>query len=861
MTTSKQNHEKSPHYVDIKEITDKLNCQLLPQGIEAKVSLKKSRLQVVFESEEIPEEELVVLLKDTITNLVLTRVESVKVYAKQKDSDFIVWSDKFETSSFILNQKASSLTEDFISDFRKDKTLLSKNEKAREGNIEEIQEIIQSKCLDEFEIKSKVSLRNSYLQIALKADQLPEKEEISSKIYREIEKIGIYNAKRLKIYGKQTGKDLKSWDYEIDLSNDYISKKEESYQIQKSSRSTSTNLNTNIPSWEYNKTITEESGFIYSLATSSSGKILVIGEKDNTVRVRNLRTDSTLHTSKVNVECIYSVAVSLDSQKFASSGSESTINVRCLKQGYTIRNLGTSSYGHSGYIHSLAFSPDSKLLASGSADRTVKIWDLETGEVVHTLTGHSGCIWSLAISQNGKYLVSGSGDHTIKIWNLTTGNLIRTLSGHSDSVSTISISSDSQIVASGSFDKTIRIWNLEDTTSLEDSLLWESSKRQSHVGSVSINTDGKTLACMYGNKVIELWDLKTGEIQQTIEGHSVDSWSAGLTAESWSSGLLMALGGVLGVIPTTVHFADKNTLISATHGKIRVWERNEVSPKKTVKYYEDLIYDRKDLASILVSSKLIYEELIYKFALFLFNSIRNEDLVEIINARYNGQSICLIITNKQIIGVCSNTTSTIITEFTHKLKKIQGLSLAKNGLLWNCRDTEYRVYCDIKDLSNKLESIVPFSELDLIPEDKHEKQYQQSQAVQGCGCLIILVGFVAWGFSSCVGSVFKSQPSIQSPETPPPIPSQVQSSPSVRPSQTVAPSPQKVSPSSSKNSESTKSRIFLGRSGTGYELWADKRCVYVKGITTSDLARLNTNIWDFKKEVKSQTGYKCVMFE
>ena len=70
-------------------------------------------------------------------------------------------------------------------------------------------------------------------------------------------------------------------------------------------------------------------------------------------------------------------------------------------------------------------------------------------------------------------------------------------------------------------------------------------------------------------------------------------------------------------------------------------------------------------------------------------------------------------------------------------------------------------------------------------------------------------------------------------------------------------SPPVISPSL----PSTTSRTFLGRSQAGYKLWADKSCVYVKGITEGDLAHLNTDVWGFKKEVKSQTGYKCVLFE
>jgi len=67
--------------------------------------------------------------------------------------------------------------------------------------------------------------------------------------------------------------------------------------------------------------------------------------------------------------------------------------------------------------------------------------------------------------------------------------------------------------------------------------------------------------------------------------------------------------------------------------------------------------------------------------------------------------------------------------------------------------------------------------------------------------------------------------------------------------------------STSTSSTSTENRIFLGESQTGYELWADENCVYVKGITEADLARLNTDVWGFKEAVEAETGYKCVLFE
>jgi len=78
-----------------------------------------------------------------------------------------------------------------------------------------------------------------------------------------------------------------------------------------------------------------------------------------------------------------------------------------------------------------------------------------------------------------------------------------------------------------------------------------------------------------------------------------------------------------------------------------------------------------------------------------------------------------------------------------------------------------------------------------------------------------------------------------------------------KPAATAISSSTSVSPPAT----STASRTFLGRSQTGYELWTDKNCVYVKGITEADLARLNTNVWGFKDAVKKETGSTCVLFE
>ena len=101
--------------------------------------------------------------------------------------------------------------------------------------------------------------------------------------------------------------------------------------------------------------------------------------------------------------------------------------------------------GHSGWVSSIAFSPDGTQLASGSDDRTIKLWDAATGSLQRTLEGHSSPVNSVAFSPDGTQLASGSDDRTIKLWDAATGSLQRTLESHSGPVGSIAFSPDGRI--------------------------------------------------------------------------------------------------------------------------------------------------------------------------------------------------------------------------------------------------------------------------------------------------------------------------------------------------------------------------------------------------------------------------------
>ncbi|TRU90123.1 MAG: protein kinase [Microcystis novacekii Mn_MB_F_20050700_S1D] len=117
--------------------------------------------------------------------------------------------------------------------------------------------------------------------------------------------------------------------------------------------------------------------------------------------------------------------------------------------------------GHSDSVRSVVYSPDGRYLASGSVDKTIKIWEVATGKQLRTLTGHSDSVRSVVYSPDGRYLASGSWDDTIKIWEVATGKQLRTLTGHSDSVRSVVYSPDGRYLDSGSYyDNTIKIWRV-----------------------------------------------------------------------------------------------------------------------------------------------------------------------------------------------------------------------------------------------------------------------------------------------------------------------------------------------------------------------------------------------------------------
>ncbi|MEJ6482603.1 WD40 repeat domain-containing protein, partial [Nostoc punctiforme UO1] len=175
-------------------------------------------------------------------------------------------------------------------------------------------------------------------------------------------------------------------------------------------------------------------------------------------------------------------------------------------------NLLRTLTGHNDSVKAVAIAADGKTAVSGSDDKTLKLWNLETGKEISTLTGHNSEVRAVAIAADGKTAVSGSFDNTLKLWNLETGKEISTLTGHNNWVYAVAIAADGKTAVSGSDDNTLKLWNLE--TGKEISTL---TGHNSEVRAVAIAPDGKTAVSGSADKTLKLWDLETGKEIEEIK--------------------------------------------------------------------------------------------------------------------------------------------------------------------------------------------------------------------------------------------------------------------------------------------------------------------------------------------------------
>ena len=214
-----------------------------------------------------------------------------------------------------------------------------------------------------------------------------------------------------------------------------------------------------------------------------------------------------------HVAAVHTVVYSPNSKILMSASHDKTVKLWNVEDGKHILSLGD----HNNLIDVVAYSPDGKTLASGSPDKTVKLWDAADGKVIHTMEDHIERIIAIAYSPDGKTLASGSADHTIKLWNVADGSLIASLESHSDGVNAVAFSPNGKTLASASDDTTIKLWDTADGKLIHT---MEGNIERIRAVAYSYSPNGKTLASGSADHTIKLWNVADGSLIASLEGHS-----------------------------------------------------------------------------------------------------------------------------------------------------------------------------------------------------------------------------------------------------------------------------------------------------------------------------------------------------
>ena len=255
-------------------------------------------------------------------------------------------------------------------------------------------------------------------------------------------------------------------------------------------------------------------GVVESITFKDSGTLLS-GSNQGTLIAWDVNT-GVEKWYQHQAESIWAVAVSSRKPFIVAHGGDNNYRIRTrhASQGAWRGEIA----GHTGAVLSLTFKPGEYLLASGSDDKTIRIWHLADANNlrhVRTLKGHASRVWAVAWSPNGQTLASAGDDGTVRLWNPKNGKSLAVLRGHQGPVTSVVWSPDGRTFASGSSDETVRIWSRETKRTLR-----ALKGHANSVASVAFAPNGNILASGDCCGQIRLWNPKNGNHIALLTGHS-----------------------------------------------------------------------------------------------------------------------------------------------------------------------------------------------------------------------------------------------------------------------------------------------------------------------------------------------------
>ena len=294
---------------------------------------------------------------------------------------------------------------------------------------------------------------------------------------------------------------------------------------------------------------------------------------------------------------VTSVAISPDSRFLLSGSYDKTARIWDFATGRTLATLK----GHSGHVSAVAFSPDGALAATASWDKTIALWDVATGQEVHTLRGHRGTVHSVAFYARGSRLISGGTYGGLMVWDAASGKHLMASRDQNrmSSFGTVAVSPNGARLATGGGHGYVKVWDL-----VSSKLIFRVPEQPGSgrgYATVAYSLDGKRIVCAYLDGTVEVRDAETGRVSLLLKGHSIHVYDVAFspdgrtivtggkdsTVRLWDAQTGQQTRTFLGharEVRSVTFSADGRWIISASgDGTIKVWSRDALTPDGPLK--------------------------------------------------------------------------------------------------------------------------------------------------------------------------------------------------------------------------------------------------------------------------------------